>query len=164
MRELYIALAKRFAEELSRELGPRLRSVCIFGSVARGAHRKESDLDVIVVAKGLPRDLGLRHAVLSPARDRAERSQEAAMLRRLGYSAKLSGIYLTPRGGPAAPPILLDVVEDGVMIHDREGFLKGVLERIAERLRELGAKRVWTKKGWYWVLKPDARLGEEVEV
>lgn len=96
MTELYIALAKRFAEELSRELGPRLRSVCIFRSVARGTHRKESDLDVIVVAEGLPRDLGLRHAMLSPARDRAERSQEAAMLRRLGYSAKLSGIYLTP--------------------------------------------------------------------
>lgn len=56
------------------------------------------------------------------------------------------------------------MVEDGVMIYDKEGFLKGVLEQIAERLRELGAKRVWTKKGWYWVLKPDARLGEEVEV
>jgi len=164
LRDLYIALARRFAEELKRELGEGLRSVCVFGSVARGTHRKDSDLDVIVVADGLPEDLGLRHRMLSPARDRAERSEEARKLRQLGCSARLSEVYLTPEEALQHPPILLDVTEDGVMIYDKDGFLTAVLEQMAQRLRELGAKRVWTRRGWYWILKPDAKLGEEVKI
>ncbi|MDI6847919.1 MAG: nucleotidyltransferase domain-containing protein [Candidatus Bathyarchaeia archaeon] len=35
-------------------------SLCVFGSVARGEPSAESDIDILVVAKELPIDVGLR--------------------------------------------------------------------------------------------------------
>ena len=43
-------------EHLRRQLGVRLRAVVLFGSRARGDARPDSDIDVLVVADGLPRD------------------------------------------------------------------------------------------------------------
>lgn len=62
------------------------------------------------------------------------------------------------------PPILLDVVEEGVTIYDKDGFLERELSKLKDRLKELGAKRVKGKHGWYWVLKPDIRFGEVLRV
>jgi len=31
-------------------------------------------------------------------------------------------------------------------------------------LRELGAKKIKHKDSWFWILKPDVMLGEEVEL
>lgn len=42
--------------------------------------------------------------------------------------------------------------------------LRGVLEDLKRRLEELGAKRVWVGDKWYWVLKPDIKFGEVVEI
>jgi hypothetical protein len=50
-----------------------------------------------------------------------------------------------------------------VLLFD-DGFMERVLERLSARLRELGARRVRTKRGWYWDLKPDYRFGEVIEL
>jgi len=39
-----------------------------------------------------------------------------------------------------------------------------VLARLKRRLDELGARRVWMGRKWYWVLKPDAKFGEVIEI
>jgi hypothetical protein len=51
-----------------------------------------------------------------------------------------------------------------VIVYDNGGFLAAVLEDIRERLRELGARKVLTEKGYYWILKPHAKPTEVVEV
>lgn len=57
-------------------------------------------------------------------------------------------------------------MEDGVILLDRGGFLEGELARIRERMRELGSVRVKSKRGRgrFWILKPDIRTGEVVEI
>jgi hypothetical protein len=64
----------------------------------------------------------------------------------------------------AHPPILLDIADHGVIAYDREGFLAGVLEEIRQRLMRLGARKVTSTKGYYWILKPDAKPTEVIEV
>ena len=143
-------------EGLRREFGERLVSVAIYGSAARGEAGEESDLDVLVVAEDLPDDLGERLRISG---------RLAISLRPPpGVPSPLSAVLLTPREVSRNPPILLDLVEDAVILYDRGGFLSRALERLRKRLKELGAKRVRTERGWYWVLKPDAKFGEVVEI
>jgi hypothetical protein len=58
-------------------------------------------------------------------------------------------------------PLYLDMVEDGVLLLDRDGFFAAVLDG----LRQLGSRRVVLPDGsWYWILKSDYRFGEEIEL
>jgi predicted nucleotidyltransferase len=47
-------LARALATACHEVYGPRLVSLAIFGSVARGTARPDSDLDFLIVAEGLP--------------------------------------------------------------------------------------------------------------
>ncbi|MEM3574882.1 MAG: nucleotidyltransferase domain-containing protein [Candidatus Bathyarchaeia archaeon] len=164
VKRLYMELVKEYASMLKDSLGNRLRSVCLFGSVARGDFEAGSDVDLLIVVEGLPEDVGNRHSMFRDLRARIASSKAARGIRELGYSAAASEIYLTPEEVEKHPPIMLDIVEDGIIIYDRDGFLRKVLEDIRAKLRELGARRMKIGKGWYWVLKPDAKLGEEIRV
>jgi hypothetical protein len=73
-------------------------------------------------------------------------------------------MYLTPEEARSHPPILLDLADHGAIVYDRDGFLAGVLEDIRKKLKQLGARKVAAKKGYYWVLKPGAKPTEDVEV
>ena len=42
--------------------------------------------------------------------------------------------------------------------------MEKVLGEVAERLEELGAKRIRVGRKWYWVLKEDYKPGEEIEI
>jgi predicted nucleotidyltransferase len=63
-REL-IDLAEEFARELDSKLG--VRSVVVYGSVARGDFNVWSDVDVLVIADSLPKEVADRPAALGPA-------------------------------------------------------------------------------------------------
>jgi hypothetical protein len=56
------------------------------------------------------------------------------------------------------------MVEDASILFDRNGFFSKILDRLRARLKELGAKRVWKGNIWYWVLKPDYKPGEVIEL
>lgn len=73
----------------------------------------------------------------------------------------LAPLVTSPEAIEAGPLILLDLTEDAVILHDPTGFLARRLDRLRQRLRELGARRVWLDGDrWYWDLKPDYRPGE----
>jgi hypothetical protein len=62
-------------------------------------------------------------------------------------------------------PLYLDIVEDGILVVDRDGFFAGVLAGLRARMRELGSRRVHLPDGsWDWDLKPDYRWGDVVEL
>jgi hypothetical protein len=69
----------------------------------------------------------------------------------------------TPDEARAVSPLYLDMVEDGILLLDRDGFFARVLEGLRARMQELGSRRVFLDDGsWYWDLKPDFRWGEVV--
>jgi hypothetical protein len=42
--------------------------------------------------------------------------------------------------------------------------MSNLLERLRSRLRAMGARRVWWGRKWYWVLKPEVKVGEVLEI
>jgi hypothetical protein len=105
-----------------------------------------------VVADGFPRDVGLRQ------------TEAYRKLKSLQRNGTVSDILLDSQVTSQHPPILLHIADRGVLAFDRDSFLKGVLESMRRRPRELGARKVVTEKGYYWILKPDAKPTEVVEI
>jgi predicted nucleotidyltransferase len=139
-------------------LESRLVSIVLFGSVARGTARDDSDIDLLVVADGFPRSLRDRLQVLLAQWDRVRGAQRLS-------AVTWNLVTKTPDEARVHSPLYLDIVEDGICLFDREGFFASVLEEMRARMRALGSRRVMLDDGsWYWDLKPDFRFGEVVEI
>jgi len=124
----------------------KLVSLVLFGSVARGEARRDSDVDILIVAEGVPR---------SRLRKQEEflRVEEGPgdLIERLwgmGYRVDPSPIILDVREARTHRPIHPDMVEDAVILYDRGGLIEGVLREVAERLSKLGAERGWVGRRW----------------
>jgi predicted nucleotidyltransferase len=157
-------LAENFALELEKTLRGRLLSVCLFGSIARGDEDLSSDIDILIIAEDLPEGLISRNLIIKNITETIKSSPQARALRKMNQSILMSPIILTPEEALKHPTIMLDIVDDGIILYDRGAFLQKILNDIKSRLRELGARKTKTRKGWYWILKPDAKLGEEVRI
>jgi predicted nucleotidyltransferase len=142
--------------------GDRLVSLVVFGSVGRGTPRHDSDLDVLIVAEGLP------NGRMSRVEEFA--AVEKALIpiitagRHAGFFTECSPVFKTPAEMRAGSPLLLDMVDDARVLFDREGFFAGAMMRLRERLAALGARRVWRGNAWFWDLKPDYQPGDVFEL
>ena len=58
--------------------------------------------------------------------------------------------------------LYLDMLSDAVLLIDRDRVFTERLDKLRDRLRVLGSRRVRFDGAWYWDLKPDLRLGETV--
>jgi len=157
-RSVYQSLIARLLEETRSFYGRRLVTLALYGSYARNDMREDSDLDLLIIVEDL-------------ARGRMRRMDEfLALEKKLDLSKKelaaqklfpyLSPILKTSEEASRGSPLFLDMTQEIVVLYDREDFFRGVLDRLRERLKELGSQRVWKGKMWYWVLKPDIKPGE----
>jgi hypothetical protein len=144
-------LASRFASLLKERWGERLLTVALFGSVARGEALPESDIDVIIVAKGLPRGRFARNRLLEPIESE------------LG-DPPLSPVLLTPEEAARTRPLYLDLTQDAQLLFDREGFFEAILGGLRKKLEALGSVRHRMGRSWYWDLKPTMKPGETIEL
>jgi len=152
-------------ELLRSFLGDDLISVVVFGSVARGRADLNSDTDVILVASNMPRSLSERMEILANLLVEFSKTQTCEELNRRGLNTWVQFHPLTMEEAELHRPIYLDVVEDGIIVYDRGGFIKRVMEGFKSKLEALGAKRVFLEDGsWYWDLKPSIKRGEVVEI
>jgi hypothetical protein len=142
--------------------GKKLVSVVVFGSVARETFRFDSDLDILIIAEDLPRGRMKRVGQFAAIEQRIEPFLES--LQKEGIHTYISPIFKTPEEAQQGSPLFLDMVEDASILYDRNGFFSKILDRLQKRLKALGAKRVWTGNVWHWVLKPDYKPGEVIEL
>jgi hypothetical protein len=142
----YARLLDRLLAELRAEYGDRLVAVAVFGSVGRGTPRHDSDVDLLIVARDLPGGRFARVEEFLPAE------------RRLGDAPRIvpdqppvliAPVFKTPEELDYGSPLFLDMVEDARILYDPDGVLAGRLERLRERLRQLGARRIWLGNAWY---------------
>ncbi|VVM05999.1 hypothetical protein MAMC_00906 [Methylacidimicrobium cyclopophantes] len=155
-------LAIRYGEVARKRLRSALVSVVLFGSVARGEADRYSDIDLLLVIEGLPRGRFARMARLEEVAGEIEASR--AELWRRGIYVDFSVLALTPEEAIKTRPIYLDMVEDGILLWDRGGFFTHILERLRERLKALGSRRLRKGRTRYWVLTSTIRPGERIEL
>ena len=155
------ALADRVITEYRAALGDDLVAIALFGSVARGQARPESDLDLYVVTRrpalGDPR--------LRAMWGRIDASPEYQALLSAGYRPTLSPVLHTVDELRRHSWILLDITHHGIVLYDPASVLERELTAVRRRMAELGSRRVELADGtWYWDLKPDWRPGEVVDL
>ncbi len=162
LKERFKELEDKLLAEVKSFYGDRLVSFVVFGSVARETYRFDSDIDVLIIAEGLPNGRMKRVAQFLTIEDRIEPFLKS--LQKEGINTCISTVFKTPEEAEMGSPLFLDMVEDASILFDSNGFFSKRLVRLRNRLRELGAKRVWRGNAWYWVLKPDYKPGEVIEL
>lgn len=146
---------ERYVRALRSRFGDDLVTVVLFGSWARGEGRAESDLDVLVVVRGLRGGVFDRYA---PVREPARAISE-------DFSERLSLIVASPESAAHVKPYYLGMLSGHVLLYDAGGFFAAVLDRLRARLRELGSRRYVDEDGYeYWDLKPDWKPGDVVSL
>ena len=162
LRGKYEILLKRLAAELKSFYGSRLVSIVIFGSVARGAPREDSDVDVLIVADRLPD--GRMNRVGEFATVQKALRADLHALEVDGVFTSLAPVFKTPAEVKRGSLLFLDMIDDGCILYDREGFWHAYLRDFKRRLRRLGARKVKDGDRWYWDLKPDYKIGDVFEI
>jgi len=155
-------LIKRFVERLREEFGDNLVSVVLYGSVARGDYRPDSDIDLLLIFEELPRGAFARRDMVSWL----EREVEGEIPQRLeeGQYHGFTTILKTREEARHTVPYYLDMTTDAVILYDKDHFFSGVLDRLRARMKELGSKKVYIGDKWYWDLKPNLEFGEIIEL
>jgi predicted nucleotidyltransferase len=162
LQETYDYLIEQLLAECRKFYGSRLVSFCLFGSAARGTVGPHSDIDFLLVVDPLPRGR-VRRVEEFMAVERALQDKLDDAWHR-GICVELSPVLKTPEEVRIGSPLFLDMVEDGRILYDSDGFFQNFLAELKARLRAQGAHRVFQGDSWYWVLKDPYVPGEEIEL
>jgi predicted nucleotidyltransferase len=111
--------------------------VVLFGSVARGDVSDTSDIDMLIVAKNLPGRRFERIKLFNKAEDLC-RDELRTIHERYSITTYFSPIMKDVAEACRISPLYLDIVEDGIVLFDRDGFMSNLLERLRSRLRAIG--------------------------
>ena len=158
----------RHFEEILRELpsacrsvyGERLVALAVFGSVARGRMRPDSDIDLLLVVENLPFGRMARVREFDAVEARLKTALELAET--AGVHTSLSPIFKTPEELHRGSFLFLDMTDQARVLVDDRQLLADYLGALRRRLAEQGAHRVAKGGGYYWKLKPDFQWGERI--
>ncbi len=142
--------------------GERLKSLAVFGSVARGTMRPDSDVDLFLVVEPLPGDISQRRAEFVEVDRRISGLLTEA--RREGVHTFLAPVIKTPSEMRQGSFLHLDLTDQARILYDPQDILRAYLDDLAARLRAMGARRVYKGGSYYWLLKPDYKWGDRIEL
>ena len=136
---------RQAVDKLHTALGETLIGVVLYGSHARGEARKGSDVDLLVIARGLPgRWLARSIYIHKPLKD-------------IPNAPDFSVIGKSPEEFERHfPSLYLDIGLDGIVLFDRDSYTARKLERIREIIKQTGLIRRRLSRGnmfWDWERK-----------
>lgn len=150
--------------KLFEVLGSNLVSIVLFGSLSKGEAKPESDIDLLVVASGLPskyseRTKIIREIVSSKLMDEII----IQTWKKKGVYADLNIMLVDDNEANITHPFYLDMTKDCVIIYDKNESISKKIAEVRGKLEKIGAKRFEEPNGsWYWVLTPKAEDVKDV--
>lgn len=162
-RKRYYKLIELLLNDVRRHYGQNLVSVVLYGSVARDTFRPDSDIDVLIVCDNLPKGRVKR---MEDFIEHVEKplSSELASLRAEGITPFFSPLIKTREEVAYGSPVFLDISEEGKILYDRDDFFYNYISDFRDKLKRLGSKKIRFKGGYYWLLKPDYKSGDIIEL
>ena len=136
-------LQSRFSIELTKF--PFIKSVLLFGSIARCEFTEKSDLDLLVLHENYNIDI-------------LERRKQLYIIISNIIGDKFDNItlidmelqsFLRPK---TITPLLLNIYWDSIVVYDCTGIIEDFLQKIRIRINEVGLKRIKNGKFYYWIL------------
>ncbi len=159
---VYWPLIRRFSEVTIENLKEKILAIVVFGSVARGTTRKDSDIDILILLEN--KEKPAQKKLLDINIDSSNWPENQKLLEEDIYT-KIFAIKNTERELRDNPLILLDILDHGIILYDPQGKMKNLLSDLDKKLKSLGAKKIVFSDGkWCWDLKPDWKPGEIVEI
>jgi predicted nucleotidyltransferase len=151
-----LALVQVALSELIRSHGSGLVSVAAFGSLGRKEWNATSDVDLLVVAEGLPERYADRLESVRRVAEACSRIR-VSQWTRTGREFHLLDLVLLRRDeleDGSNQLFLLDLTRDAIVLYDKQGFLSTKLAQLGRDLEKAGAMRVSTPTGRsYWDLR-----------
>ncbi|MBI3763199.1 MAG: nucleotidyltransferase domain-containing protein [Chloroflexi bacterium] len=133
------AYLRRAVEKLVAALGENLVGVVLYGSHARREAREGSDVDLFVIAHGLP----------ERRYDRCIQLQ--ALVRGINDAPDFSVLGKTPAEFESQfPSLYLDLGTDGILLFDRDGYTASKLDRVRQIIAQAGLVRERIDGDMYW--------------
>ena len=163
LKKEYENIIRILKKEIIAYYGKRLVSIVIFGSVARGTYRPDSDIDLLLIIQDLPKGLIKRVDEFIKHIENVLENRIKKLLRK-GIYIEISPVIKTPEETLRGSPLFIDMIEDATILYDRNGFFKKVLKALRKHMELSDAKRVWKANAWYWDLKPDYKPGDVIEL
>lgn len=162
-REEYYKLIEKLRDVSIEFYKDRLVSIAIFGSVAKDTFRPDSDIDILIVAEYLPKGRIKRVAEFEENVEN-RLSEDIKMMSKNNIYPYLSPVIKSIEEVKQGSPLFLDMIEDVKILYDKDKFFENYLSELKEKLKKLGSKKVYFKGGYYWLLKPDYKPGDIIEL
>jgi len=159
---IYKDFLRVFVEMLKENAKGGLLSVVLYGSVAKGRAKPSSDIDLLILYRKSENNL---NEIYPEIVIKARETKEYEELIKEGIFVEISPYLVTVEELKENPLILLDIIDEGIVLYDKDESFKYLMEKFREKIKELGSRKVFLPDGsYYWELKPDWRPGEVVEI
>jgi len=158
----YKQVLDTFVDHLYNKLDKKIVSIILYGSVARGTARPDSDLDLLIVMKKAPESYFERLEPISAIIIKLRNEHHWKTLEERGINPEINVLIFSRQEADRNRYIYLDMIEEARILVDRDEFFQERLKKFKKRLIELGAKKIPINGSWYWDLKPDLKKGETI--
>lgn len=122
-------ILEEFVQRCKDKLGCKLASIALFGSAARGTAKEFSDLDLLVITEGLPKDWRRRDEVVLEIEGGIG----------FKYGTHLSILLATPKELEEAvavgAPLVFGIKKGYKILFERDNFFKDLLLKLEENMR-----------------------------
>jgi len=152
-------LSQAVIKNLHEKFVDHLVAVALFGSAARGEAGERSDLDFLVVLRGIPKTLPRRYEAYKPIHDAVTtqftRTSDVTVIDLDEEFVENDDVEITS--------LMLNIASDANVIYDPDGKLACFLARVRKLIDAAGLERYTTRDGKYgW--KPKDGVLRAVEV
>jgi len=163
MKKEYKELIEKIFKEVKRHYKKNLISFVVFGSVAREKTSPFSDIDLLIICENLPYNRTKRIIEFIENIEK-KLENDIKKLREKNIFTEISPIIKTKEEVFKGSLIFLEMIFDALIIYDKNNFFKNYLKVLEEKIKEYGAKKVYKKGGYYWIIKENVNIKEGVEL